>query len=652
MAFRSGSHSQPHVTAPPPTGTVTAPPPTSATFLQQQQAARAANAGTPIQTAKPSPYSIPGGPQSTETALAERTAAAAGTKTAIAPPPQGFDPSIPNLPPPVTGNEPTLVAVNTPPPTSATFLQQQQAARAAAQAAANAGTPIQVKPTTETRSPGAVLAERTAAQVSAPPKSALSGEEAAWQQVQQQAAQAPPSDPTAAGGGVPAPGPNKTLPMPIATLTTQPTQSIPSVPTQYISAPSHSPLGSSITTNTQPPNVAPTPGATSADLQATAANTAQHSAYEAQNQNEVESVGNMTQQQPRIITQNETVEGRLNGLLSEGNPYMQSAINRGMETVNARGLLNSSIAAGAAQRAAIDSAMPIAQQDAQTYATAGLSAQNANQDAALKGYSANLESAQQEENYGYNAALADQKTANDSLLANLTASNAMTADQANNASAMERLNTQIAGDLEKARQGDISAMARLEAQLASDAELAANGDQAAMDRLNRQGEITQTLESFKATTEEKLRQMDIDADLSKMSNENARALASALGPLEQQLQAEISKIQSIPDSQMGQGMKAEAIAAQQQLMRDAVSTLASALGVDVEWNVAAPDRSAAMQSVLDAVISNGGSSNWSLSLGQMLSAGRITASEYQELKDIIMQNPNDASKWVYAPPSA
>lgn len=62
-----------------------------------------------------------------------------------------------------------------------------------------------------------------------------------------------------------------------------------------------------------------------------------------------------------------TVEGRLQGLLENPNPVMKKAEAGAMRGANARGLLNSSISAEAGQSALIGAAMPIAQQDADTY---------------------------------------------------------------------------------------------------------------------------------------------------------------------------------------------------------------------------------------------------------------------------------------------
>lgn len=58
------------------------------------------------------------------------------------------------------------------------------------------------------------------------------------------------------------------------------------------------------------------------------------------------------------------VEDRLSGLLSSGSDYLKRAEGKAKTFANRRGLLNSSMAAGAGAAAAIDAAMPIAQQDA------------------------------------------------------------------------------------------------------------------------------------------------------------------------------------------------------------------------------------------------------------------------------------------------
>ena len=66
----------------------------------------------------------------------------------------------------------------------------------------------------------------------------------------------------------------------------------------------------------------------------------------------------------------ETVAGQMDTLLNAESPYLTRARTRAAQTANSRGLLNSSIAAGAGEAAAIDASLPIASQDASIYGTA------------------------------------------------------------------------------------------------------------------------------------------------------------------------------------------------------------------------------------------------------------------------------------------
>ncbi|MDR5867921.1 hypothetical protein [Halomonas koreensis] len=61
---------------------------------------------------------------------------------------------------------------------------------------------------------------------------------------------------------------------------------------------------------------------------------------------------------------NDTVQGQLNGILNSNSKLMKTAATQGKQQANQRGLLNSSMGIGASQNAMINSALPIAQQDA------------------------------------------------------------------------------------------------------------------------------------------------------------------------------------------------------------------------------------------------------------------------------------------------
>lgn len=73
----------------------------------------------------------------------------------------------------------------------------------------------------------------------------------------------------------------------------------------------------------------------------------------------------------------DTVAYQMEQLLSQESPYMQAARTKAEEQAQRFGLLGSSMSVGASQRAAIESAMPIATQDAKTSAQFGLQQQAA-----------------------------------------------------------------------------------------------------------------------------------------------------------------------------------------------------------------------------------------------------------------------------------
>jgi len=115
---------------------------------------------------------------------------------------------------------------------------------------------------------------------------------------------------------------------------------------------------------------------------------------------------------------NQTVSGQLNGLIASNSPYMQLARSNAMQTANDRGLINSSMAAGAGESAAISAALPIAQQDAQTSQATALANFNAKQSDASQNATA----------------------ANQANLANLNASTTLQNTAMNNATALQQTN--------------------------------------------------------------------------------------------------------------------------------------------------------------------------------------------------------------------
>ena len=83
----------------------------------------------------------------------------------------------------------------------------------------------------------------------------------------------------------------------------------------------------------------------------------------------------------REVGADELVANQMEGLLAGDSAYIRNARQRAAELSNRRGQFTSSLFAGAAERAAIESALPIAQADAQAYrdaATQNLAARNQN----------------------------------------------------------------------------------------------------------------------------------------------------------------------------------------------------------------------------------------------------------------------------------
>lgn len=89
---------------------------------------------------------------------------------------------------------------------------------------------------------------------------------------------------------------------------------------------------------------------------------------------------------------NALVSTQMDTLMDKNSSYLQQAGKAGERTAQARGLLNSSMAAGAAQGAAMDRALPIAQQDAQTFAAAGLAGYEGEINAALTSLQGKIQS--------------------------------------------------------------------------------------------------------------------------------------------------------------------------------------------------------------------------------------------------------------------
>lgn len=98
-------------------------------------------------------------------------------------------------------------------------------------------------------------------------------------------------------------------------------------------------------------------------------------------QMQVANVTGYDAKQRSIDAAKETVSGQLDSLMKLDSPLMQRAEAGAVQTANRRGLVNSSMAAGAGQAAMIDAAMPIATADANIYGQASRDNQSADNNA-------------------------------------------------------------------------------------------------------------------------------------------------------------------------------------------------------------------------------------------------------------------------------
>lgn len=100
-------------------------------------------------------------------------------------------------------------------------------------------------------------------------------------------------------------------------------------------------------------------------------------------------------------TEDASVSSRLTGLLSKQSPLQKQARTQGLQAANSRGLLNSSMAVGAAQDAAYKAALPIASQEASQIHQANLSKQEFGQQKTLQSSDQQQQRYLQEQDIGF-----------------------------------------------------------------------------------------------------------------------------------------------------------------------------------------------------------------------------------------------------------
>lgn len=204
--------------------------------------------------------------------------------------------------------------------------------------------------------------------------------------------------------------------------------------------------------------------------------------------------------QIEVNEQQDTVAGRINSIVAQNSPLMQSARTRAGQQSNARGILNSTMGVQAGEQAVLDTALPIAQQDAATSYQArstNAAAQNQAYDRTTQGAQALQLSGQQGE---IQSRLQQERGAIDLQLVEA--------------------------------EGDIRAQL-LDRQAVIDQELAA-----------LQGDISSRLQSEQGTIQSGLQQERgvIDEGLARLQGNIQSTLQSEQGTIQSQLQAERGEI--------------------------------------------------------------------------------------------------------------
>lgn len=118
----------------------------------------------------------------------------------------------------------------------------------------------------------------------------------------------------------------------------------------------------------------------------------------------------------QTVSEKSTVQNQLANITANGSALNTQAETEATKSANARGLLNSSIAVGAARDAVLKNATPIAQQDANTYANAD--AANAQFRNSADQFNANAKTATSQFNAGQSNQLTGQLIQSDTTLRN------------------------------------------------------------------------------------------------------------------------------------------------------------------------------------------------------------------------------------------
>jgi hypothetical protein len=235
--------------------------------------------------------------------------------------------------------------------------------------------------------------------------------------------------------------------------------------------------------------------------------------------------------------QDDKVDAEVARITQSGSPLMRQAKADGYAAANKRGLINSSMAVGAAQQSVLNAALPMAQQNAQQTAAKNLSSQEYGQNRGLQEQKFGYDTSLSEQGFRQNTALADQAFGhNTKLSAQDFSQKQVLSDQdfrqnqqsiqlqgtwnsrlQTEKTAQEKELTQLKGNWESRllgeRAGQAAALAAQEAQ-----------QQQTLAALNQQSQ--QFIAKLQADTSSKAQAASMLAEMERAYSSNIQALAS------------------------------------------------------------------------------------------------------------------------------
>jgi hypothetical protein len=191
----------------------------------------------------------------------------------------------------------------------------------------------------------------------------------------------------------------------------------------------------------------------------------------------------------------DSVQARVAAITGEDSPLMKQARTAGLQLANARGVLNSSIAAGASEAEAIRAATPIASQEAAQAAQSNSQRYDLSNQMARMRAQAGFESQARGENYSYTAALNTQGYAYQAQQAQNQQQfeKDMAAIQQGNAVDLANLQSTLQSKLQS--QANTEQIQRMGVDLANQLQVQAQQSAAALNQIAAQGDVQLKLQT-------------------------------------------------------------------------------------------------------------------------------------------------------------